>query len=67
MLERLSSEAAHAIYIADNPAKDFFGPKQLGMETVQIRRSGSEYADALAPERSFLPDWEVSTLQELLR
>jgi putative hydrolase of the HAD superfamily len=40
-------EAAHraagdrCVYVADNPAKDFAGPRDLGWRTVRIRRAGS--------------------------
>lgn len=29
------------VYIADNPHKDFAGPKALGMHTIRMRRTGS--------------------------
>jgi putative hydrolase of the HAD superfamily len=48
-------------YIADNPAKDFVAPNQLGWTTIQIRRSGAFYLDAPAP-----PDGgPVRTIQSL--
>ena len=32
---------ASCLYVADNPAKDFVGPKQLGWRTFRVRRPGS--------------------------
>lgn len=32
------------IYIADNPAKDFQAPQQLGWKTLRVRRPGGIYA-----------------------
>ena len=32
-------------YVADNPAKDFAGPKSLGMQTIRIRRPGALHYD----------------------
>jgi len=34
------------VYVADNPGKDFAGPKALGWKTVRIRRSGSLHYEA---------------------
>jgi FMN phosphatase YigB (HAD superfamily) len=31
------------IYVADNPVKDFLGPRQIGMRTIRIRREGGLY------------------------
>lgn len=39
--ERVGVDAADCVYVADNPAKDFAGPKQLGWRTVRVRRAGS--------------------------
>jgi putative hydrolase of the HAD superfamily len=33
--------ARRYVYVADNPAKDFAGPNQLGWATVRVRRPGS--------------------------
>ena len=49
VLERLGSEAHRAVYVADNPAKDFYGARRLGMFTVRVRRPGGEYS-SLEPE-----------------
>jgi len=49
VLERLGAEACAAVYVADNPAKDFYGARALGMFTVRVRRPGGEYS-SLDPE-----------------
>lgn len=49
VLERLRAEAHRAVYVADNPAKDFYGARSLGMFTVRVRRPGGEYS-SLEPE-----------------
>ncbi len=41
----LQVEANRCVYVADNPAKDFVAPNNLGWLTVQIRRAGGLYAD----------------------
>jgi putative hydrolase of the HAD superfamily len=38
-------QASQCVYIADNPLKDFVGPKQLGWKTVRIRREGGLHFD----------------------
>lgn len=59
------------IYIADNPMKDFAGPKRLGWQTIRVRRpeslhqgvpSGSD-VDLTVPH---LPRLDTGPLEELL-
>jgi putative hydrolase of the HAD superfamily len=38
--------AAACTYVADNPAKDFAGPRRRGWRTVRVRRTGSLHAGA---------------------
>ena len=40
VLERLGVAAENAVYVADNPAKDFFGARRVGMATVRVRFGG---------------------------
>lgn len=42
----LGCEGAQCLYIADNPHKDFLGPKELGWHTLRIIRDGGLHADA---------------------
>jgi putative hydrolase of the HAD superfamily len=62
LLERLGVPPAQAVYVADNPAKDFVGPRRLGMATVRVRRRCGLYRDAEAPDAEHLPDAETVTL-----
>jgi putative hydrolase of the HAD superfamily len=42
LIQSLNGDApASHVYVADNPAKDFLGPRHLGWQTVRIRREGS--------------------------
>lgn len=44
-LERVSGVSGdRAVYVADNPAKDFGGPRSLGWRTIRVRRSASLHA-----------------------
>lgn len=59
------STPVDAIYVADNPSKDFLGPRQLGMYTIRVRRAGGEYArrEPLTPEHA--PNITVADLAGL--
>jgi putative hydrolase of the HAD superfamily len=47
-------KAAKYVYVADNPAKDFTAPKQLGWYSVRIRRKGGLHYDK--DNDSVMPD-----------
>ena len=53
------------MYIADNPGKDFWGPRQLGWQTVQVVRPGAVHADEIPPPGG-QAEREVSSLSDLL-
>lgn len=48
MAQQLGRPHQHCVYIADNPAKDFIAPNQLGWQTVQVR-SGAIVHTSPAP------------------
>ena len=51
-----------AVYVSDNPAKDFLGARRAGMRSVRVRPAGGIYA-ALEPETpEYAPDAEVDGL-----
>jgi len=54
-------------YVADNPAKDFAGPRQLGWKTIRLR-DPRQLRFSLEPAGpAFSPDAEVENLDALLR
>jgi len=53
--------AAH-LYLADNPAKDFGGPRSLGWATVRVRRAGSLHEAVATPDDV---DLELADLSDL--
>lgn len=61
--EATGARGASCLYVADNPAKDFAGPRALGWRTVRIRRPGGLHVDQ--PSRDDV-DEEITTLAELL-
>ena len=65
VLEQLGVDAAQAIYVGDNPAKDFLGARRAGMHSVRIRHSGGMHHDVLPDDAEHAPDWEIAELGEL--
>jgi putative hydrolase of the HAD superfamily len=68
MEQRLGVPGAACVYVADNPAKDFAGPKQRGWRTVRIRRplglhAGAESSDLVDVE---LPDLALGPFDRFL-
>jgi len=55
-------EANECVYIGDNPAVDFEGPRQLGwQQSIRVRRAGSLHVDVATP-----PDCEeIATLADV--
>jgi putative hydrolase of the HAD superfamily len=66
ILHELRVTAAQALYVSDNPLKDFAGPKELGMRTVRIVRPGTEHGLALPPSPEHVPDRVIHALTQLL-
>ncbi len=64
LLRRLHAEPSHAVYVGDNPKKDFVGARRLGLQTVRIRRPNTEHAD-VEPQPGFEADHEITTLRDL--
>ncbi|UVO51678.1 HAD family hydrolase [Sphingomonas sp. SUN019] len=61
---RHGGSGAQMIYVADNPAKDFLGPRTLGWRTVQIDRDGAVHSRT-APSERHRADVTISSLAEL--
>jgi putative hydrolase of the HAD superfamily len=66
LLEKLGVKPSEAVYVGDNPLKDFFGARSVGMKTVRVRNCRGLYADLEAPSSEFAADIEVTTLESLL-
>lgn len=61
---RLGLAGQQLVYVADNPAKDFIAPRQLGWSTVQIVREGAIHAASPAHPQA-AADRVITTLDEL--
>ncbi len=63
-LEGLSVNPGEAVYIGDNPKKDFIGAKEIGMETIRIiRPKGMHMKDSATPE--YEADNTINLLTEI--
>lgn len=64
ILKYFNIKAAEAVYVGDNPHKDFIGARKAGMNTVRIIR---EYGDhkAVRLDKEYEADVEIINLKEL--
>ena len=62
---RLGVEAADAVYVADNPVKDFIGARSVGMASVRLRRPDGIYAELEPVSREHAPDFEITDFRHL--
>lgn len=64
-LERLHVEGSDAVYVADNPAKDFIGAKALGLWTVQLSHPDSLYAAIAPPSPRHAPHATIASILDI--
>jgi putative hydrolase of the HAD superfamily len=66
VLRRLAdAPPGEAVYVSDNPAKDFVGARRAGMRSIRVRRPGGIYAHLEPETPEHAPDAEVSGLDEV--
>jgi putative hydrolase of the HAD superfamily len=65
VLRLLNVSQSNAVYVADNPAKDFIGPSQMGMKTIRIRLPGGLHHSSEAADPAAKADIEISDLQHI--
>jgi putative hydrolase of the HAD superfamily len=65
VLSQLKIAPEFSVYIGDNPRKDFFGARQLGMYTIQVKRDESEYGHLSPPDLAYHPHLIISSLVEV--
>lgn len=66
LMHQFDIASAACVYVADNPLKDFLGPRQLGWFTMQILSEGGIYASKVAPPGG-QPHVRIRDLREILR
>lgn len=65
VLARLQIEASGAIYVADNPTKDFLGARVAGLKTIRVRRPSGECSDLMPPTERHAADLVIKSMREL--
>lgn len=65
VLQQLDSPPERAVYVGDNPAKDFIGARALGMAAIWCRRPTGVYADQTPPTADHAPNRVITSLHEL--
>ncbi len=64
-LATLGVMPGEAVYVADNPSKDFRGARTLGIKTIRIRHPGSEHTDTEPDTLADAPNCEIGSLTAL--
>lgn len=64
---RLEVAPHEAVYVADNPAKDFMGARRAGMESIRMTHLRGEHWRAAPATSEHAPDLVVDSLAELRR
>ena len=68
LLDRLGGvRADQAVYVSDNPAKDFLGARRAGMRSIRVKRPGGIYSGLEPSTPDHEPDEHVPGLDELER
>lgn len=66
VLSLLGVEGPEAVYIGDNPTKDFIGARQVGMKTLWYKPAEGVYADRQPPTEAHHPDLILTSYRDLL-
>jgi putative hydrolase of the HAD superfamily len=65
LLERLGVGASEAVYVSDNPAKDFKAARDAGMRSIWVRREGGVYSHLEPQSPEYAPDEVARSLDEI--
>ena len=63
--DKLGVIPMEAIYIADNPKKDFKGPNQLRMDSIRLRLKDGEHYRSQPKNKDFAPVIDIYSLENL--
>lgn len=64
-LAELGVQAFDAVYVGDNPLKDFLGARRAGLWSIRVQRPECEHSDKKSPSPSHAPDTTIETFNEL--
>lgn len=65
LMDTFAVPAAQCVYVADNPRKDFVGPRQLGWFTVQFVPDAGFYREESSPPNGH-PHQQIHDLRDIL-
>jgi len=65
LLKALDVRPEEAVYVGDNPKKDFLGARRAGMKSMRLRRPGCEHSGVEPSSSDSAPDAEIRSLSEL--
>lgn len=65
LLDCLGVAPDDAVYVSDNPEKDFLGARRAGLRSLRVRRAGGLYAEEEPPTVEHAPDAEVGGLEDV--
>jgi putative hydrolase of the HAD superfamily len=65
MLALLGVEGSEAVYIGDNPTKDFIGARQVGMKTLWYQSADGLYVHREPPTKAHYPDQILTSYRDL--
>lgn len=65
VIRALGVAADEAVYVADNPIKDFHGARRVGLSTIWCRYSNGDYCHRAVPSSEHAPDAVVDTVRGL--
>ncbi len=64
-LALLGANPSEAVYVGDNPAKDFLGARRAGMRSIRVRSPDGLHATAEPHSPEAAPDFEIARLGDL--
>jgi len=65
-LDGLGVTSNEAVYVADNPVKDFLGARRAGMWSIRVRAAEGIYRDLAPASPDFDPDIEIERLEDVV-
>jgi putative hydrolase of the HAD superfamily len=65
LMERLAVPPEEAVYVSDNPAKDFIAARDAGLRSVRVTHPHGIYADLRPESARHAADAEASGLEEV--
>ncbi len=64
-LERFQIVPGEAVYVGDNPHKDFIGAKKIGITTIRVINQDREYSN-VSLDKEYEADYEIRELHEII-